>query len=402
MVAWPPGIGTSKPMQVCCNIDENKKVPTGTFSIMNFVKNDSILKIKDSVDVYVSEEDDNLCKIQFYHINTRQKLTIQISSEFKHFLSSLDGIHSISEIIKKFNFNLDELESIVDFLFKKGILEYPIHLDENSRYSRQINFLSDWIVGISAVEAHERIQRSHCVIFGAGAVGSSIAISLARAGVEKITIIDDKVLLEQSFERHPYFSNEEIGEFKVHALARYIKKINSNITVNSVVQKLMPATDLSYLVDNATCVINTADEPYIGHTSIKLGRYLWGKEIPLYVAGGFDAHLMSTGDFYLPGESMCVDCCSNFFTISLANWKPVYKVHESSDNNESNSSRLAGGTYSMSLFSSSYASMQILNWIAGGIAYKSKISQRGEFISGKSEIEWVKITSRENCSVCGK
>ncbi|WP_122572848.1 ThiF family adenylyltransferase [Pseudomonas viridiflava] len=364
---------------------------------------DPVLKIKDSVDVYVSTGESDVCTIQFYHINTRQKLSIRIAPSFSDVLAALDGLSPLSKILKSFAFELDpvELKSIFEYLVAKGVLEHPTIEDPNSRYSRQINFLSDWIFGLSSNKAHEQIINSNVVIFGVGAVGSSIAINLARAGVSKFTFVDNKVLTSQSAERHPFFSAKEVGEAKVDALKSHLEKINSAVRVTCAREKLLPLTDLSSLVDDATLVVNTADEPYIGHTSVKLGRYLWGKKIPLYVAGGFDAHLMSTGDFYIPGESVCIDCCSGFFSAALADWKPTYKVHKT------NSAKThiiggSGGTYSMSLFSASYACIQLLNYLAGGDAYKSRISQRGEFIIGKGEIEWVEILAKEGCNVCGK
>lgn len=369
----------------------------------NFLKNDPILKIKESIDVYTLDDFPDNCKIQFYHINSRQKLSIRVATEFSSFLSALDGINPVSKILAtlKFEFNIDELESILKYLYKKGILEYPSFSDPDSRYSRQINFLADWISGITAQEAHNRICNTHCVIFGVGAVGSSIAINLARAGLKKITLIDYKALTSQSFERHPYFSIDELGEQKVYALKRYLKLINSSIDVICFNHKLLPSTPLKNLIDDASFVVNTADEPYIGHTSIKLGRYLWQKNIPLYVAGGFDAHLMSTGDFYIPKKSTCVDCSSNFFTKALSNWKPNYKIHESSMT-QNHIIGGSGGFYSMSLFSASYACIQLINYIAGGTAYKSRISQRGEYSSGIGEINWIKISPKEKCEICGK
>lgn len=370
---------------------------------MGFLENDPVLKIKDSVDVYASLDSSNFFKIQFYHINTRQKLSIRTAPEFSDFLSVLDGTRPISAIINEFEFelNFSELEEILEYLFNKGVLENPIYSDPNSRYSRQINFLSDWIVGITAEEAHKRICDANCVIFGVGAVGSAIAIHLARAGVNNLTLIDHKHITWQSSERHPYFSVEEIGSTKTEALSRYLKRINPLINIKCVNEKLLPLTELPDLVDKATIVINTADEPYIGHTSVKLGRYLWPRRIPMYVAGGFDAHLMSTGDFYIPGESACIDCCTSFFTASLSDWKPTYKIHQS-DLKAAHIIGGSGGWYGMSLFSASYSCIQLLNYLAGGNAYKSRLSHRGEFISSKGEIEWVKILPRIDCDVCGK
>lgn len=369
---------------------------------MNVIYN-SVFKVKDSVDVYISTGEQDICTVQFYHINTRQKMSIRVAPEFSEVLAALDGVSPLYKVIGDLSFELDpdELKNIVTFLIERGILEHPSIFDPDSRYSRQVNFLSDWVFGVPPDKAHERIIASHIVIFGVGAIGSSIAIHLARAGVSTFTLIDKKQLSLQSAERHLYFSPEEIGEFKVDVLKRYLQKINSKIVVTCVREKLLPSTELSKLVDDASVVINSADEPYIGHTSIKLGRYLWGNKIPLYVAGGFDAHLMSTGDFYVPDESICVDCCSEFFGAALADWKPSYKIHKT---NVSKTHVVGGngGFFSMSLFSASYASIQILNYIAGGDAYKSRLSQRGEYIVEKGEIEWVNIKGREGCSVCWK
>ncbi|WP_238067237.1 HesA/MoeB/ThiF family protein [Pseudomonas shirazica] len=364
---------------------------------------DIVLKIKDSVDVYVSMSDADICSIQFYHINTRQKLSIQIDPAFSELLSALDGVNAVSELIEKlgFEFDLDELASVLKYLIDNGVLESPSTIDQNSRYSRQLNFLSDWIFGLPAEVAHKRIVDAHCVIFGVGAVGSAIAISLARAGVSKFTIVDHKQLQLQSYERHLYYSTHDVGQPKVHVLERYLRKINSEVNVVCVQEKLLPSTELSELVDGTSLVVNTADEPYIGHTSVKLGRYLWAKNIPLYVAGGFDAHLMSTGDFYIPGESNCVDCSSSFFAVALADWKPSYKVHESSTT-DTHVIGGSGGLGSMALFAASYACMQLLSYLAGGDAYRSRLSERGEFMTGKGEIEWVRISARDNCNVCGK
>ncbi|HFK3157187.1 TPA: ThiF family adenylyltransferase, partial [Citrobacter sedlakii] len=73
-------------------------------------------------------------------------------------------------------------------------------------------------------------------------------------------------------------------------------------------------------------IINTCDEPYIGHTSLKLGRYAQARAIPLYVSGGFDAHLMSSGELIFPPHTPCIDCAQNTFSKALKGWKPVYSI----------------------------------------------------------------------------
>ena len=366
----------------------------------------AFLKIRDSVDIYVAEKNKGLVLVQFYFINTRRKISIEIDSRFCGVLASMDGTRCLSEILLENNLACDEeADEVIQYLLDSKVIKNVVAEGEKAddeRYSRQINFLDDWVESLGGLLAQQRILDAECVVVGVGAVGASIAIQLVRAGVGKIVLVDCKKLSESSRERHSYFSEYMVGENKVDVLKSHLNSINESCKVEAINQRILPGTDLSRIVsDTSSVVINTADEPYIGHISIKLGRHLWGKGIPMYVAGGFDAHLMSTGDFFVPGESVCVDCCSGYFTAALKNWKPSYKVHES----QVKRGRVvggAGGVQPMSLFSASYAAMLILNYLAGGAAYKNVINKRGEVSQVGAEINWVDIRGSAECDVCAK
>ena len=113
----------------------------------------------------------------------------------------------------------------------------------------------------------------------------------------------------------------------------------------------MPQTDLNnWITDDVDLVINGCDEPYIGHTSLKIGRFLQKKNIPMYVMGGFDAHLMSSGELVFSPYTPCIDCCQQTFQKALTNWKPTYTEVEKPEilikeiNNISDSGTLTPGT----------------------------------------------------------
>lgn len=364
----------------------------------------AFLKVRDSIDIYVADKDNELVCVQFYFINTRRKISIEIDSRFCGVLAAMDGRRCLSEILceNKLIYN-DEAGEIIQYLLDSKVIKNEVGdsvEDCGERYSRQINFFDDWIESLDGQLAQQKIFDAECVVFGVGAVGANIAIHLVRAGVGRLVLVDYKKVSESSRERHSFFSKDMVGEYKVDALKRYLNSINEACEITAINQRVLPSTDLKGIIpESAGFVINTADEPYIGHISIKLGRYLWEKGIPMYVAGGFDAHLMSTGDFFVPGESVCVDCCSGYFTSALKNWKPSYKVHES----QVQKSRViggAGGVQPMSSFSASYASMLILNYLAGGAAYRNIINKRGEFSQSGAKITWVDIKGREGCDVC--
>lgn len=103
--------------------------------------------------------------------------------------------------------------------------------------------------------------------------------------------------------------------------------IDSRVIITKHFEKLIPTTNLSSIIpDDTDLIINTCDEPYIGHTSLKLGRYAQARAIPLYVSGGFDAHLMSSGELIFPPHTPCIDCAQNTFSKALKGWKPVYSI----------------------------------------------------------------------------
>jgi len=366
----------------------------------------SVLKIRDSVDIYTSELDEEVAFVQFYFINTRRKIGIEIDKRFCIFLAKLDGKSVLSEVLNSSNIAPDkEALEVIQFLLRSNVLVLIEDLDEeyaDQRYSRQITFLDDWVQGFKGADCQRRVSDAECVIFGIGAVGSNIAIQLVRAGVSKITLVDHKELCLSSQERHPYFSADRLGDSKVEVLKDHLLKINRKCVITVFAEKILPQSDLSkYISDTASIIINSADEPYIGHISIKLGRYVWPKKIPLYVAGGFDAHLMSTGDFLVPGESCCVDCCSDHFTAALKDWKPSYKVHER-QTVDGRAMGGSGGLFPMAFFSANYAALLIINFLAGGTSYRNVLDKRGEFSASNAGITWTSIMKKEACHVCGE
>ena len=87
------------------------------------------------------------------------------------------------------------------------------------------------------------------------------------------------------------------------------------LDIDTDVQKLIGA--------DIDLIVNTADEPYVGATSIKLSRYCVENDIPLLVAGGFDAHLASLSEMIIPGQTPCSDCYAMHFDEVLRGWKPI-------------------------------------------------------------------------------
>ena len=84
-----------------------------------------------------------------------------------------------------------------------------------------------------------------------------------------------------------YLSFESDCNYKTDILANYLKTHKSTKFKTKIFhEKLLPQTDLNnWITDDVDLVINGCDEPYIGHTSLKIGRFLQKKNIPMYVMG---------------------------------------------------------------------------------------------------------------------
>lgn len=157
---------------------------------------------------------------------------------------------------------------------------------------------------------------------------------------------------------------------------------------------MQPTSDIVGLINTATFVINTLDEPYIGYTSSKISRICVKNRIPHYIAGGFDAHLASTGELIIPYVTPCVECYSMHFKEILKDWKP--KKHPVQKRFYE-----IGGLASMSLFSSSYACIEIIKYLAGLINTNDCYKGRGEFLFHNMSLTYLNIKKNPDCPICG-
>ncbi|WP_291953064.1 ThiF family adenylyltransferase [Campylobacter sp.] len=372
-------------------------------------------RIKDSVEIFTqtSNSKANLFLIQFYKINTRESIYIESTQDTIKLLSLLDGKNKLLKLATTYNLEHQSLLKLVDFLIDKGLIievekDY-IDNNINDRYIRQIAYFEDIVVNQNGKKIQENLQDKNIVIFGLGSVGSTIAIILARMGIKSFVFIDYKKVNRSHFIKHLYCNEKNIYQFKNDALKEYLLKIDNTINVKTFNEKILPNSDLrKFIPNNASMIINTADEPYIGHISIKIGRYAWSKNVAMYVAGGFDAHSMSTGEFVIPKITPCIDCYHNNFKLALKDYEPTYVINTNNKNIQKNSKNIdesdniilggQGSIAACSLFSASYACMQIIYYFLG---IDLKMCRRGEYRIDQGDIVWIDLQNKkEKCKVC--
>ncbi|WP_421589691.1 ThiF family adenylyltransferase [Rahnella aceris] len=369
-------------------------------------------KIKDTVDVYISDYNEaETILINFHIMTTRDRIEIKTNKNVSNFLSMLDGSRSIKEIMLKMGISdRGVLDELLKFLLNHRLISDVCELDNSgSRFSRQTTFWDDFILDRNGIETQNILESKEVVLFGCGAIGSKILEVLVRSGVSKVTIIDYKNLSENNRSSHNYYDRDYIGKPKVTAFHNYLLKINKEAKIYTFQEKVLPSTDISsWIPDESDLIINTLDEPYIGHTSLKLGRYSQVKKIPFYVGGGFDAHLMSSGEIVYPPHTPCIDCIQNSFSNALAGWKPIYTSIEKTNKNSSTlilpekskyNAGGAGGLSAMSSFSANLSAVKLLNFLLDDSAFSYE-NARFEYLPNQGEMTKFEFKHQPDCELC--
>ena len=103
------------------------------------------------------------------------------------------------------------------------------------------------------LQAQARLARTHICVVGAGSVGSMILESLARIGIEQISIIDDDIIEIHNLDRLAYADRWCVGLRKVEAAGKYLVRIatSSRFTVHAI--------PLSIRTERAYCLAADAD-----------------------------------------------------------------------------------------------------------------------------------------------
>ena len=83
----------------------------------------------------------------------------------------------------------------------------------------------------------EILKGKSAFVAGAGGLGSNVCVMLVRAGVENITVIDFDRVEASNLNRQQYFK-DQIGTSKVKALKENLLRINPELKINAIEQRL--------------------------------------------------------------------------------------------------------------------------------------------------------------------
>ncbi|MFB6349335.1 ThiF family adenylyltransferase [Moraxella sp. ZJ142] len=124
--------------------------------------------------------------------------------------------------------------------------------DELMRYARQI-LLDDW-----DIDAQIRLKNSHAIIVGMGGLGCPVAQVLVRAGIGRLTIIDDDTVDDSNLQRQVLYTADDINQPKAIAAKVALRRQNHFCQIDAIVDKINTDNALRYL-QHVDLVIDCTD-----------------------------------------------------------------------------------------------------------------------------------------------
>ncbi len=139
------------------------------------------------------------------------------------------------------------------------------------RFSRQIMLPEIDVAG------QEKLLNARVLIIGMGGLGSPAALYLAAAGVGSLVIADYDVVEISNLQRQIIHDTAGIGEPKVVSAARALARLNPNVTVETLGERLTQDTLLSE-ARRADVVLDATDN---FTTRYAVNEACWGAGTPL-------------------------------------------------------------------------------------------------------------------------
>ena len=105
----------------------------------------------------------------------------------------------------------------------------------------------------------QKLKNSKVAIFGIGGVGSYVAESLARSGIENFVLVDNDKVCETNINRQIIATTKTIGEYKADLMKQRILDINPNAKVEIYKTFYMPDSEEQILNNSINYIVDAID-----------------------------------------------------------------------------------------------------------------------------------------------
>jgi len=152
-------------------------------------------------------------------------------------------------------------------------------------------------------EGQQKINQSKVLIIGLGGLGSPVAMYLAAAGVGHLILCDDDEVDLSNLQRQIIHTTENIGKDKVNSAKESIHKLNPEIQVTCINQRL-DNDALIQQIENVDVVVDASDN---FTTRFLINKISVKTKTPL-VSGAAIKMEGQVSVFNLTTESPCYHC----------------------------------------------------------------------------------------------
>jgi molybdopterin-synthase adenylyltransferase len=352
-------------------------------------------KINPSVSIFVKNKSENQYEVLFLFNGTRKTITYACCNEVINIIKVLGVNNNILGIANKLNISKVQLVTIVEKLLNDNIVQLISKnvIDQNSVFSRQLNFFSNFAnTDEKVIEFHNKLVDSSIAILGLGGIGSWVAYNLVKMGIGKVYLIDFDKIEATNISRSCFYNLDDVGKYKSETLAIKLNEVWQTNVAKPFNFKVESVSDFNNLPQLPNLVINCADEPDVEDTNALISKYSHKAKTPYITCGGYNGHLSYIGQTVIPNDSSCWFCYSES------------GIHEKNiDGYESliiNQAQTNGGT--ISPICSLIASIQTLEAvrILTKIDSPAMLNKRGEIDFYTLQINYIDIPKLAHCTNC--
>ncbi len=170
--------------------------------------------------------------------------------------------------------------------------------EQRTRYSRQILFEGLGEAG------QEKLCASRVAVAGCGALGSLQAAALVRAGVGFLRLIDRDFVEESNLQRQWLYDEQDVREGipKAQAAARYLRRVNSGVTLDPVAADIT-AENVLDLLSGVDVILDGTDN---FETRYLINDFAVKEGVPWIYGGAVASYGLAMP--ILPGRTACLRC----------------------------------------------------------------------------------------------
>lgn len=236
-------------------------------------------------------------------LNSDDNNIIHMFIDLKEFVDTESICDKYSKLLKV---SKDDIKSNIDYLLQENFLitenDY-LKLTNDKKYNRENLY---FYMLSNEIKTSQDLNKKSIGILGLGGIGSISMELLARSGITKFVILDCDRVDESNLIRQSTYFSQDINQFKIDSMEKYINQINSNVEIKKYNKKIEKIEDIPEDFKKVDIILCTIDKPYRVIRRI-INDYCVTNNIPV-IFSGFSEHVGMVGPFVIPHKTACLKC----------------------------------------------------------------------------------------------